>query len=254
MSIDIVTVPCRSDNYAFLVRSGDETALVDAPEAGPIVAALDANGWSLDEVWITHHHADHVEGLPGLRARFPDLRVTGCAGDAGRLPPLDREVSDGDRFGFDGRAVHVMDVSGHTLGHIAFHMPDAEAAFTADSLMALGCGRVFEGTPEMMWKSLCRLRDLPEATIIYSGHEYTQTNANFALSIEPGNEALQARARDIEERRARGEPTVPSTLREERATNPFIRAHLFEVKQAISMGQAEDADVFAEIRSRKDRF
>lgn len=254
MSIDIVTVPCRSDNYAFLVHSGGKTALVDAPEAGPILAALDSNGWSVDEVWITHHHTDHVEGLPGLRNRFPGLRVTGAAGDAERLPPLDREVSDGDTFAFEGHAVNVMDVSGHTVGHIAFHMPDARAAFTADSLMALGCGRVFEGTPEMMWKSLCRLRDLPVETIIYSGHEYTQTNAKFALTIEPGNEALQARARDIEEKRARGEPTVPSTLREERATNPFIRAHLSKVKEAISMEQAEDAQVFAEIRSRKDRF
>lgn len=254
MSIDIVTVPCRSDNYAFLVRSGEKTALVDAPEAGPILAALDSNRWSLDEVWITHHHTDHVEGLPGLRNRFPGLRVTGAAEDAKRLPPLDREVSDGDTFTFEGHPVDVMDVSGHTLGHVAFHMPDARAAFTADSLMALGCGRVFEGTPEMMWRSLCRLRDLPEETIIYSGHEYTQINANFALTIEPGNEALQTRVRDIEEKRARGEPTVPSTLREERATNPFIRAHLSEVKEAISMGQAEDAQVFAEIRSRKDRF
>ena len=254
MTIDIVTVPCRIDNYAFLVRSGDKTALVDAPEAGPILAALDSNGWSLDEVWITHHHADHVEGLPGLRDRFPGLRVTGGAEDAKRLPPLDRKVSDGDMFDFDSHTVHVLDVPGHTVGHIAFHMPGARAVFTADSLMALGCGRVFEGTPEMMWKSLCRLRDLPVETVIYSGHEYTQTNANFALTIEPENEALQARARDIEEKRARGEPTVPSTLREERATNPFIRAHLSEVKEAISMEQAEDAQVFAEIRSRKDRF
>ena len=254
MTIEIVTVPCRSDNYAFLVRSGGKTALVDAPEAAPILAALDERRWPLDEVWITHHHADHVEGLPGLRDRFPDLRVTGGAEDAKRLPPLDRKVSDGDTFEFDGHDVHVMDVSGHTVGHVAFHLPDAQAAFTADSLMALGCGRVFEGTPEMMWKSLSRLRDLPDETIVYSGHEYTRTNANFALTIEPGNEALQARARDIEERRARGEATVPSTLREERATNPFIRAHLSEVKQAISMDQAEDAEVFAEIRSRKDRF
>lgn len=254
MSIDIVTVPCRSDNYAFLIRSGDKTALVDAPEAGPILAALDTKGWSLDEVWITHHHNDHVEGLPGLKDRFPGLRVTGGAEDAGRLPPLDRKMSDGDIFEFDGHPVHVLDVSGHTVGHIAFHMPDAQAAFTADSLMALGCGRVFEGTPEMMWKSLCRLRDLPDETIIYSGHEYTRTNAAFALTIEPENEALQARAREIEEKRARGEPTVPSTLREERATNPFLRAHLREVKRAISMDGAKDAEAFAEIRSRKDRF
>lgn len=254
MSIDIVTIPCRTDNYAYLVRSGNRTALVDVPEAQPILDALDARGWALDEVWITHHHDDHVAGMPQIRARFPDIHVTGGAKDAERLPPLDRAMSDGERFSFDGHTVHVLDVSGHTVGHIAFHMPDADAAFTADSLMALGCGRVFEGTPEMMWQSLVRLRDLPDETMVYSGHEYTQTNARFALTIEPGNDALQDRAARIDAARERGEPTVPSKLSEERATNPFIRAHLSEVKQAISMEGAEDSAVFAEIRARKDDF
>ena len=251
---EIVTVACRTDNYAFLIRAGGKTALVDAPEAAPVLAALDDRGWALDEVWITHHHADHVEGLAGLRDRFPDATVTGGARDAHRLPPLDREVSDGDSFRFAGHAVHVLDVSGHTVGHIAFHLPDAAAVFTADSLMALGCGRLFEGTPAMMWDSLSRLAALPDDTIVYSGHEYTETNARFALTVEPANDALSRRAKEVESARKDGRATVPSSLAEEKATNPFLRAGLRQVKEAISMTQADDVSVFAEIRSRKDSF
>ncbi|QFU07794.1 Hydroxyacylglutathione hydrolase [Rhodobacteraceae bacterium THAF1] len=254
MRIDIVTVACRSDNYAFLVRADGKTALVDAPEAAPILAELDRRDWSLDEVWITHHHADHVEGLAGLKDRFSDLHVTGGKADMERLPALNRSVEDGDSFNFAGYPVHVLDVSGHTVGHIAFHMPDADAAFTADSLMALGCGRIFEGTPEMMWNSLQKIAALPDDTVIYSGHEYTLNNAKFALTIEPDNADLQARAERVEDMRDNDEFTVPSTLAEEKATNPFLRAHLASVKEAISMDEADDISVFAEIRSRKDSF
>ncbi len=254
MSIEIVTVACRSDNYAFLVRAGERTALVDAPEAEPIVAALSERGWSLDEVWITHHHADHVEGLAGLRSAHPGLSVTGARRDAHRLPKLDREVGDGDAFQFQGHAVNVMDASGHTVGHVAFHVPDAAAVFTADSLMALGCGRLFEGTPEMMWTTLSALTSLPDDTVVYSGHEYTAANARFALTIEPDNEALKRRAADIEAARAEGRYTVPSTLSEERATNPFLRASLRQVKEGLDMKGADDVTVFAEIRARKDAF
>ncbi|SFP19175.1 hydroxyacylglutathione hydrolase [Tranquillimonas alkanivorans] len=256
MPLEIVTVPCRTDNYAFLIHddASGETALVDAPEAAPILKALDERGWRLQHVWLTHHHADHVEGLPELQTSQPDIKVLGAESDQNRLPPLDTAVTDGESFEFAGDRVEVMDVSGHTLGHVAFYIPGAKAAFTADSLMSLGCGRVFEGTPEMMWASLRKLAALPDDTTIYSGHEYTQTNARFALTIEPDNPALKDRARRIEEARARGEPTVPSALSEELATNPFLRAHLDEVKSALSMEGADDAEVFAEIRARKDRF
>ncbi|SPJ24479.1 hydroxyacylglutathione hydrolase [Palleronia abyssalis] len=254
MSIEIVTVACRSDNYAFLIRKNNRTALVDAPEAAPILDALKERGWDLHEVWITHHHADHVEGLPGLKQAHPGLAVTGARDDATRLPKLDREVAEGDAFQFEGHEVRVHDVSGHTVGHIAFHIPDADAAFTADSLMALGCGRIFEGTPEMMWNSLSKLADLPAETLIYSGHEYTLNNGRFALSIEPDNPDLKARMQRIEEARDRNAFTVPSTLAEEKATNPFLRASLQEVKDLISMPQADDVSAFAEIRSRKDSF
>lgn len=251
MSFKFVTIPCLADNYAYLVHGGGRTALVDAPEAAPIRAALDREGWSLDEIWITHHHDDHIAGVAELRE---GALVRGAKADAHRLPALDVAHEDGDSFDFGGREVRVLDVSGHTVGHIAFHIPDEHAVFTADSLMALGCGRVFEGTFEQMWASLSKLAALPPETMVYSGHEYTQANGRFAATIEPGNPELQARLKGIDAARARGEPTVPSRLSEELATNPFLRAGLAEVKSNLNMGDANDAEVFAEIRRRKDSF
>ena len=255
MPLEIVTVPCRSDNYAFLIHDegSGRTALVDAPETAPIEAALKARGWGLDELWITHHHGDHVEGVEDLRASY-GCAVTGAAADAHRLPRLDRQVAEGESFEFAGYVVHVIDVSGHTVGHIAFHMPGAKAVFTADSLMALGCGRVFEGTFEQMWASLSKLGALDPDTVVHSGHEYTEANARFARTIEPDNPALISRAEDIAAARAAGKPTVPSLLSEELATNPFLRAGLPEVKSGLGMADASDVDVFREIRTRKDRF
>ena len=255
MSLEIVTVPCRTDNYAFLIHDPESgrTALVDAPEAAPVARALKERGWGLDEVWITHHHPDHVEGLPGIREAFSP-EVTGAAADARRLPPLDREVAGGDAFEFAGEEVRVIDVSGHTVGHIAFHMPGAAHVFTADSLMALGCGRVFEGTMPQMWESLSKLAALPPETTVCSGHEYTQANARFARTIEPDNPDLKSRIAAIDAARAEGRPTVPSRLSDELATNPFLRASRPEVKTAIGMDGAPDAVVFAEIRRRKDAF
>jgi hydroxyacylglutathione hydrolase len=255
MPFELITVPCRTDNYAFLLHDGatGRTALIDAPEAAPIRRALGARGWGLDEIWITHHHGDHVEGVDELRAAC-GARVTGAAADRHRLPALDRAVAAGDSFDFAGAAVQVIDVSGHTVGHIAFHVPDAGAVFTGDSLMALGCGRLFEGTAPQMWASLSRLAAVPPDTLVCSGHEYTAANAAFALTIEPENPALIARAEAVRAARARGEATVPSRLSDELATNPFLRAGLQSVKDGLSMAQDDDAEVFAEIRRRKDRF
>ncbi len=255
MPLDLVTVPCRSDNYAFLLHhdGSGATALVDAPETAPIVAALEARRWNLSEIWITHHHGDHVEAVEDLRVRY-GCSVTGSGADAARLPPLDRKVGDGDSFDFAGHDVHVLDVSGHTVGHIAFHVPDACTVFTADSLMALGCGRLFEGTAPQMWTSLRKIAALPGETLVCSGHEYTLNNGEFALTIEPDNEALAARVRAVKAARAEGRPTVPSRLDEELATNPFLRAGLPEVKFAIGLEGYSDSDVFAEIRRRKDSF
>jgi len=255
MPAEIVTIPCLSDNYAFLLRdrATGEVALIDAPEADPILAELDRRGWRLGQILLTHHHADHVQGVAGIRAAT-GARVLGAERDAHRLPPLDAALVDGSPVAVGGIEGAVIDVPGHTIGHIAFHFPAAGAVFTADSLMALGCGRLFEGTPEMMWTSLLRLAALPPSTLVCSGHEYTLANAKFALTIEPDNPKLISRAEAVAAARAEGRPTVPSLLSEELETNPFLRAHLPEVKAALGMSGADDVAVFAEIRRRKDAF
>lgn len=252
---ELQTIPCLTDNYAFLLHdpaSGD-TACFDVPEAEPIRAALAARGWRLTDILLTHHHDDHIQGVADLVAAT-GARVTGAAADAHRLPPLDRAVAPGDRFTLCGTEARVIDVSGHTVGHVAYHLPGPALAFTGDSLMALGCGRLFEGTAPMMWDSLCRLRGLPPETQICSGHEYTQSNARFALTIEPENPALISRVAAIGVARAEGRPTVPSMLGDELETNPFLRADLRQVKSALAMADAADAEVFGAIRARKDRF
>jgi len=255
MPLEIVTIPCLSDNYAFLAHdaASGQTALVDAPESAPILAELEARGWKLSHVLLTHHHWDHVDGLTGILEKHP-AKVIGAAADAHRLPPLDQQVADGDTFEIGGEPVQVMDVSGHTVGHVAYYMPQSRAVFTADSLMALGCGRLFEGTAPQMWASLSKLAALPDETIVCSGHEYTQSNAKFAVTVDPDNAALQQRMADIEAARAAGKPTVPSTLALEKATNPFLRATDPAIQALLGMENAEPAAVFAEIRARKDRF
>ena len=256
MPLELVTVPCLSDNYAFLVHdaAAEHTTLVDIPEAGPIVAALEARGWSLDQILITHHHWDHVEGLDDLRKAFPDARIVGAQVDAHRLPDLDTAVAEGDTVTIGTETGTVIDVSGHTIGHVAFHFPGARLLFTADSLMALGCGRVFEGTKPQMYQSLQKLVSLPPETVVCSGHEYTQANARFALSVDPDNARLRARAEEVDRKRAAGEPTVPSTLEEELATNPFLRAHDPAIAAHLGLADADPVDVFVEIRTRKDNF
>ncbi len=255
MPLEILTIPCLDDNYAFIAHDAGsgETMVVDVPEAGPIRTALAGKGWTLSHVLLTHHHADHIQGLPGLLADCP-ATVIGAAADTHRLPPLDLAVSEGDTFTFGGQTCHVLDVSGHTVGHIAVHIPGADAVFTADSLMALGCGRVFEGTFQQMWSSLAKLAALPPETVVYSGHEYTLANAKFALSIDPENPALISRSETVETARKNGQATVPSTLAEELATNPFLRPSDPAIRAGLNMRDATDAEVFAEIRACKDRF
>ncbi|MEM8981105.1 MAG: hydroxyacylglutathione hydrolase [Pseudomonadota bacterium] len=252
---EILTVACLSDNYAFLIheRESKRTALVDAPEAKPILAALDVRGWQLDDILLTHHHYDHVDAVPALKERF-NARVHGARADIARLPSLDAAYEDGDIFDLYGAPVTVLDVSGHTVGHIAFHLPAAHAAFTADSLMALGCGRLFEGTPAQMWESLLKLRALPDDTVIYSGHEYTQANGRFAVTVDPDNADLAARIAEIAKLRDSDLPTVPSTLSLEIATNPFLRADDPNLARNVDLEGADPAEVFAEIRKRKDNF
>jgi hydroxyacylglutathione hydrolase len=253
MPLEIVTVPCLSDNYAYLIRDAatGTVGLVDAPEAAPIEAALRERGWKLDFILITHHHADHIQAVDALRK---GARVVGATADRRRLPPLDVEVEPGDTVPVGESVANVFDAPGHTVGHIAYHFPEAGALFSADSLMVMGCGRLFEGTAEQMWQTLSTLSALPDETLVYSGHEYAESNTRFALSVDGDNVALKARASEIAAMREKGTPTVPARMDLERATSPFLRATDPAFKARLGLENSPDAQVFAETRRRKDAF
>ncbi|MEE2914827.1 MAG: hydroxyacylglutathione hydrolase [Pseudomonadota bacterium] len=255
MSLIIRQYPCRSDNYGYLLHdpeSGD-TACVDTPGVKETNDILDVEGWRLTHIFNTHWHDDHAGGNLALKEKW-SCKIVGSAIDPERIPGLDVEVGDGDKYTFAGRTVQVFDVSGHTNGHISFYFGGDDALFCGDALFALGCGRLFEGTPSQMWTSLQKLMALPDNTRVYCAHEYTQANAAFALTVEPDNEALQARAREIDALRAQQKPTVPSTIGEEKATNPFLRPMSQELQMAIDKVDAPLDEVFAETRRRKDNF
>lgn len=253
--MDVEIIPALSDNYCYLLRAGAAVGVVDPADPVPVQAALDRHGLRLTHIFNTHHHADHIGGNRDLKARHGCI-VIGPRADAAadRIPALDRAMGEGDTLAFGDQTLSALEIPGHTLGHVAFWFPAAAVVFTGDTLFALGCGRLFEGTAEQMWESLRRLRALPEATAVYCGHEYTQSNARFALTVEPGNPELQARADAIAERRAANLPTVPSTIGLERATNPFLRADLATVQAAVGLAGADPVTVFAELRRRKDSF
>ncbi|WP_288950653.1 hydroxyacylglutathione hydrolase [uncultured Paracoccus sp.] len=248
MPLELVPVRCLTDNYAWLVHGNGQTALIDAPEAEPILHELRARGWSLSQIALTHHHDDHIQAVPELVAATGAV-VIGNADDATRLPALDQAVRPGEKFDLCGETAEVIDVPGHTIGHVAFHLPGSAMVFTADSLMALGCGRLFEGDADTMWASLSRLNALPAETLVCSGHDYCRGNGAFALSVDPDNAALQQR---LTETTTGARPCAPSTLAEERATNPFLRVR--ELAASLGLAGAADAKVFAELRAMKDRF
>jgi len=255
--IEIRQFPARDDNYGVLVhdRTSGATASIDAPEEDAILDALEETGWRLTDIFVTHHHYDHVEAVKVLKERFA-ARVVASAYDTerGRVPLVDRAVGDGDHVFLGQTRVDVISVPGHTLGHIAYHIPAARALFAGDTLFSLGCGRLFEGSAAEMWTSLKKLRALPGETMVYCGHEYTQSNARFALTIETDNAVLRRRSKEIDALRDDGLPTVPAKLAEEIATNPFLRADVAAVKAALGLRDATDEAVFAEIRERKNRF
>lgn len=255
MPLELVTIPCLQDNYAYLIHNAQtgETAVVDVPEAGPIKTALASRGWTLTHALLTHHHWDHIDGLADLLKDHP-AQVVGAEADAHRLPKLDFAVTEGDTMPICGATMNVFDVSGHTLGHLAFSFPGEKLVFTADSLMALGCGRLFEGTPDQMYESLSKLAALSPETQVCSGHEYTLANANFAQTIDPDNSALISRIDKIRKAREQGIATVPSLLSDELETNPFLRCKDPAVQAKVGMIDAEPQEVFAEIRKRKDKF
>ncbi|MEL6474588.1 MAG: hydroxyacylglutathione hydrolase [Pseudomonadota bacterium] len=246
--------PCLHDNYGFLAHdpASGETAAIDTPDAEKYLSEAASQGWTITQIWNTHWHADHAGGNEAIKAET-GCKIVGPKGEAGKIPGIDREVGGGDAVTIGDVEARVIEVPGHTLGHIAFHVPASSLAFVGDALFALGCGRLFEGTPEMMWESLSRLKALPAETTIYCAHEYTQSNARFAVTVDPENAALAAYANEVDTRRAAGEWTVPTTLRKELAANPFLRAD--DVGLQTAMGHVGDAvATFAEVRRRKDSF
>jgi len=251
MPLILETIPCLSDNYAYLIHDPDtgDTALIDAPDPTPILAVLEAKGWRLGQILITHHHSDHIDGVAQIVAAT-GADVLGARADAHRLPPLTRNLQEGDTVQVGGSTGKVIDVSGHTIGHIAFHFASDTLVFTADSLMAGGCGRLFEGSADIMWASLQKLAALPPETWVCSGHEYTAANLAFAAHVDPDNPALIARIKRVTLARDAGRPTVPSRLSGELATNPFLRAAALK----FSLSAADDAHAFAILREMKNSF
>ena len=245
--------PCLSDNYGFLVHDPDsgETVCIDTPEADVILREAEAKGWQITQIWNTHWHPDHAGGNEAIK------KATGCtivapAAEAERIAEIDRTVADGDRVAIGAHEAKVIDVGGHTTGHIAYHLPQDDIAFVGDSVFALGCGRMFEGTAEQFWASLERIKALPPVTVLYCAHEYTKANAAFALHADPENEALQAYAREVKDKRAREEATVPTTLKRELKSNPFLRADAPEMRE--KWGGSAPHETFAALRSAKDAF
>jgi len=245
--------PCLSDNYGLLAHDAEsgETAAIDTPDAEAILAAAESKGWRITQIWNTHWHPDHAGGNSRI-VEATGARVTGPEEVVRAAPKPDRVVSEGDAVSLGSRQARVLDVGGHTLGHIAYAFDEDRIGFVGDALFSLGCGRLFEGTPQQMWASLSKIAALGDDFTLYCAHEYTQSNARFALSIDPENTALQARAAEINALRAAGQPTVPMNLGRERATNPFLRAPL--LKDAIGLPEAADWEAFADLRARKDAF
>lgn len=253
---DIHIIPALSDNYIHLWHDAPAgvTAVVDPGEAGPVQAFLAARGWRLTHILNTHHHGDHIGGNATLKAEY-GATLIGPRAERDRIPDMDQTYGEGDVFTLGAQQVRVFDTPGHTRGHIAFHvMTPAGWLFSGDTLFALGCGRLFEGTPAQMWDSLLKLRALPDATLVYCGHEYTEANARFALAIDPDNLALRAQVARIAALRAAGRPSLPTRLGDEKAANPFLRADDPVLAASLGLADADPAAVFAEIRQRKDVF
>lgn len=253
--LEIHQFPCLNDNYGYLIHDAKHnlTATIDTPEIAPINQALADKGWTLTHILNTHHHFDHAGGNLELKDQW-QCTIVGAKEDAARIPGIDVQLSDGDTYQFGNHQATVFDVSGHTMGHIAFYFAEDDVLFSGDALFALGCGRLFEGTPNQMWHSLQKLKALPDATTVYCAHEYTAANAAFALSVEPDNQVLKDRADEIKRLRAAGKPTVPSNLGLEKATNPFLRPDSIHLQETLAMVGAAEVEVFAETRRRKDSF
>jgi hydroxyacylglutathione hydrolase len=246
---------CLKDNYGVLLHDPESgaTAAIDAPEAGPIETALKETGWRLSDILVTHHHADHTGGIEALKRKYR-CRVVAPEKEKAKIPAVDETVREGDTVKVGNLSAQVIETPGHTLGHITYWFAKDRLAFAGDTLFSIGCGRVIEGTPQMMWRSLLKLRDLPNETLVYCGHEYTAANIRFALTIEPNNSVLAARQAQVKQQIEASRPTIPVTIGDEKLVNPFLRADVPEVAADIGMAGRPGEQVFAEIRGRKDRF
>ena len=252
-ALQIHQFPCLSDNYGFLLHdpASGETTCIDTPDADEYLKQAEAKGWRITQIWNTHWHPDHAGGNEAIKAAT-GCRITAPLVDAEKIDGIDRTVRDGDIVELGDVPARVIDVGGHTMGHIAYHLPSQDIAFVGDSLFALGCGRMFEGTAPQFWDSLLRLKNLPADTTLYCAHEYTAANARFALHADPDNLALQAYADEITARRAKGKPTVPFGLDRELATNPFLRADDADMQKR--WGGSAPYETFAALRAAKDAF
>lgn len=255
MTLDIQLLPLLTDNYAYLLRDAatGTVGVVDPSEPAPVLARLKQLGWALNYIINTHHHPDHSGGNLELKSAT-GAKVVGPFNDQARIPGIDIALKDGETFAFGQSIGTAIDIPGHTAGHMALWFAADKAVFSGDTLFALGCGRMFEGNAPMMWASLSRLRQLPPDTRVYCGHEYTQSNARFALSVDPDNAILRTRAQAIDRLRAEGKPTIPSTLAEEALTNPFLRADDADLARGLGLAGAPPAEVFGHLRAAKDSF
>ncbi len=253
--LEIALVPMLKDNYAYLLHDGPSgaTAILDPSEAAPGLAAADALGWTITHVLDTHHHNDHCGGNLGIKKKT-GAKVVGPAYDRDRIPGIDIAVDEKSGFDFAGHHADVLFIPGHTKGHIAFHFRDSKAVFCGDTLFSIGCGRMFEGTSDVMWPSLLKLRALPDDTRIYCGHEYTEANIRFAFSVDPDNAALKSRAEEAKKLRAAGKPTIPAVMGDEKISNPFLRADAPELAARFGGSTKPAHEIFGAIRAAKDRF
>lgn len=254
-SLEIAVFMCRSDNYGVLVHEPEsgKTVSIDAPDGERVMAEAEQRGWTISDIFTTHHHKDHVDGNLMLKEKY-DCRIVGPIEEAVVIPGLDLAVFEGDELEFAGHKVEVIETPGHTAGHICYHFVEDGLLFAADTLFAMGCGRLFERPASDMWPSLQKLMALPDETEVYFGHEYTLANAKFALTVDPDNTVLKERAEAVAELREAGGFTIPTTIGLEKKTNPFLRVADPAIRKGLVMEEASDAEVLAEIRKRKDNF